>query len=69
MMSSSRPGHAARVFSENPARAGGSAGHPEASAKLSPEDISPTRGLGNSIPASVRPVDDPARLWPTKSSF
>ena len=36
---------------------------------MSPEDISPARGLGNSIPATVPPVDDPARLWPTKSSF
>jgi hypothetical protein len=34
-----------------------------------PEDISPARGLGNSIPASVPPVDDQSRLWPTKSSF
>jgi hypothetical protein len=37
--------------------------------QLSPEDISPARGLDNSIPASDPPVDDPARLWPTKSSF
>jgi hypothetical protein len=35
----------------------------------SPEDISPARGLGNSTPASVPPVDGPARLRPTKSSF
>jgi hypothetical protein len=34
-----------------------------------PEGISPARGLGNSTPTSIPPVDDPARLWPTKSSF
>jgi hypothetical protein len=38
-------------------------------AQLSPEDISPTRGLGRSTPASVSLTDDPARLRPTKSSF
>jgi hypothetical protein len=37
--------------------------------QLSPEDISPVCGLGNSTPASVPPADDPARLRPTKSSF
>jgi hypothetical protein len=36
---------------------------------LSPEDISPARGLGRSTPASVSLTDDPARLRPTKSSF
>jgi hypothetical protein len=34
-----------------------------------PKDISPARGLGNSTPASVPPVDGPTRLQPTKSSF
>jgi hypothetical protein len=33
------------------------------------EDISPARGIGDSTPASVPPVDDSARLRPTKSSF
>jgi hypothetical protein len=37
--------------------------------QLSPEDISPAHGLGNSTPASVPPVDGPVRLRPTKSSF
>jgi hypothetical protein len=37
--------------------------------QLYPEDISLARGLGSSTPASVPPVDDPARLRPTKSSF
>jgi hypothetical protein len=34
-----------------------------------PKDISPACGLGSSTPASVPPVDDPARLRPTKYSF
>jgi hypothetical protein len=34
--------------------------------QLSPEDIHPAHGLGNSTPTSVPPVDDPARLRPTK---
>jgi hypothetical protein len=37
--------------------------------QLSPEDISPARGLGNPTPASVPPVDGPARLQPTKHLF
>jgi hypothetical protein len=42
---------------------------PQSLSQLSPKDISPARGLGNSTPASVPPVDGPARLRPTKSSF
>jgi hypothetical protein len=42
---------------------------PRSLSQLSPEDISPAHGLGNSTPASVPPADDPARLRPTKSSF
>jgi hypothetical protein len=42
---------------------------PRGLGQLSPEDISPACGLGGSTPASDPPVDDPARLWPTKSSF
>jgi hypothetical protein len=42
---------------------------PRSLSQLSPKDISPARGLGNSTPASVPPVDGPARLRPTKSSF
>jgi hypothetical protein len=37
--------------------------------QLSSEDTSPAHGLGNSTPVSVPPVDGPARLRPTKSSF
>jgi hypothetical protein len=32
--------------------------------QLSPEDISPAHGLGSPTPASVPPMDDPARLQP-----
>jgi hypothetical protein len=42
---------------------------PRSLSQLSPEDISPAHGLGNSTPALVQPVDSPARLRPTKSSF
>jgi hypothetical protein len=42
---------------------------PRSLSQLSPEDISPARGLGNSTPASVPLVDGPDRLRPTKSSF
>jgi hypothetical protein len=59
----------ARVSSRDPARADGSAGRPEASSQLSLEDTSPAHGLGNLTPALVPPVDGPARLQPTKSSF
>jgi hypothetical protein len=37
--------------------------------QLSPEDVSPAHGLGNPTPASVPPVDGPARLRPTKLLF
>jgi hypothetical protein len=32
--------------------------------QLSPEDVSPAHGLGSPTPASVPPMDDPARLQP-----
>jgi hypothetical protein len=37
--------------------------------QLSPEDISPARGLDNLTLTSVPPVDGPARLRPTKLLF
>jgi hypothetical protein len=49
-------------------QAGGSAGHPRGLGQPSPEDVSPTRGLGRSISASVPLTDRPARLRPTRSS-
>jgi hypothetical protein len=42
---------------------------PRSLSQLSPEDTSPAPGLGNPTPALVPPMDSPARLWPTKSSF
>jgi hypothetical protein len=42
---------------------------PRSLTQLYPEDASPARGIGDPTPASVPPVDDPARLRPTKSSF
>jgi hypothetical protein len=42
---------------------------PQGLSQLSPEDTSPAHGLGNPTPALVPPVDGPARLRPTKSSF
>jgi hypothetical protein len=42
---------------------------PRGLSQLSPEGIGPACGLGNPTPASIPPVDDPARLRPTKSSF
>jgi hypothetical protein len=41
---------------------------PRSLSQLSPKDISPARGLGNSTPVLVPPVDGPARLRPMKSS-
>jgi hypothetical protein len=37
--------------------------------QLSPEDASPAHGLGSPTPGLVPPVDDPARLRPTKLLF
>jgi hypothetical protein len=37
--------------------------------QLSPEDASLAHGLGSPTPGLVPPVDDPARLWPTKLLF
>jgi hypothetical protein len=42
---------------------------PRGLSQLSFKDVSPTRGLGWSTPASVPLADDPARLRPTRFSF
>ena len=42
---------------------------PRGLGQLSSKDVSPTRGLGWSISASVPLTDDPARLRPTRFSF
>jgi hypothetical protein len=67
--SSSRPGHRrpGLLRESGPSRRLG--WPPRGLGQLSPEDISPARGLGRSTPVSVPLTDDPARLRPTKSSF
>jgi hypothetical protein len=67
--SAPRPGHRRQglLQESGPSRRLGRP--PRSLGQLSPEDISPARGLGNSTPAQVPPVDSPARLRPTKSSF
>jgi hypothetical protein len=67
--SAPRPGHRRQGLLQESGSSRRLGRSPRGLGQLSPEDISPARGLGNSIPASVPPVDDPARLWPTKSSF
>jgi hypothetical protein len=42
---------------------------PRSLSQLSPEDIGPAHGLGNPTLVPVPPVDGPAWLRPTKSSF
>jgi hypothetical protein len=67
--SSPRPGHHRQGLLQESGSSRRLGQSPRGLGQLSPEDIIPARGLGNSIPAIVPPVDDPARLWPTKSSF
>jgi hypothetical protein len=67
--SAPRPGHRRQgLFQESGSsrRLGRS---PRSLSRLSPEDISPACGLGNSTPVPVPPADGPVRLRPTKSSF
>jgi hypothetical protein len=42
---------------------------PRSLSQLSPKDTSPARGLDNSTPAFVPPVDDPVKPRPTKLPF
>ena len=67
--SAPRPGHRRQGLLQEPGPSRRLGRPPRSLSQLSPEDISPAHGLGNSTPASVPPVDDPARLRPTKSSF
>jgi hypothetical protein len=69
MTSAPRPGHHRQGLLQESGSSRRLGRPPRSLSQLSPEDISPARGLDNSTPASVPPVDDPARLWPTKSSF
>jgi hypothetical protein len=67
--SSPRPGHRRQGLLRESGSGRRLGWSPRGLGQLSPEDISPTRGLGRSTPALVPLTDDLARLWPTKSSF
>jgi hypothetical protein len=67
--SAPRPGYHRQGLFQEPSPSRRLARPPRSLSQLSPEDISPAHGLGNSTPVLVPPVDGPARLRPTKSSF
>src|SRR5688500_1989506 len=69
MTSSSRPGHRRQGLLQESGSSRRLGWSPRGLGQLSPEDISPARGLGRSTSASVPLTDDLARLQPTKSSF
>jgi hypothetical protein len=57
------------VSSRNPGRADASAGRPEASASYPPRTSARLMASATQLRRAVPPVDGPARLRPTKSSF
>jgi hypothetical protein len=63
------PGHRCQGLLQEPGPSRRLDRPPRSLSQLSPEDTSPAHGLGNPTPALVPPVDGPARLRPTKSSF
>jgi hypothetical protein len=67
--SAPRPGHRRQGLLQEPDPSRRLGRPPRILSQLSPEDTSSARGLGNLTPALVPPVDGPARLRPTKSSF
>jgi hypothetical protein len=67
--SAPRPGHRRQGLLQEPGPSRRLDRPPRSLSQLSPEDTSPTCGLGNSTPALVLPVDGPARLRPTKPLF
>jgi hypothetical protein len=67
--SAPRPGHRCKGLLQKPGPSRRLGRPPRSLSQLSLEDTSPARGLGNSTPALVPPVDGPARLRPMKSSF
>jgi hypothetical protein len=69
MTSAPRSGHRRQGLLQEPGPSRRLGRSPRSLSQLSPEDTSPAHGLGNSTPALVPPVDGPARLRPTKSSF
>jgi hypothetical protein len=58
--SAPRPGHRRQGLLQEPGPSRRLGRPPRSLSQLSPEDTSPTRGLDNSSPALVPPVDDPA---------
>jgi hypothetical protein len=66
--SAPRPGHRRQGLLQESGSSKRLGRPPRSLSQLSPEDISPAHGIGDTTPASVPPVDDPARLRPTKSS-
>jgi hypothetical protein len=67
--SAPRPGHRCQGLLQEPGPSRRLGRSPRSLSQLFPEDTSPAHGLGNPTPALVPPVDGPARLRPTKSSF
>jgi hypothetical protein len=67
--SASHPGHRRQGLLQEPGPSRRLGRPPRSLSQLSPEDIHPAHGLGNSTPASVPPEDDPARLRTTKLLF
>jgi hypothetical protein len=68
-MSAPRPGHRRQVLLKEPGPSRQLGRPPQSLSQLTPEDTSLARGLDNSTPALVPPVDDPARPRPTKLPF
>jgi hypothetical protein len=69
MTSAPRPGHRRQGLLQEPGPSRRLGRPPRSLSQLSLEDTSPAHGLGNPTPALVPPVDGPARLRPTESSF
>jgi hypothetical protein len=67
--SAPHPSHRRQGLPQEPAPSRRLGRPPRSLSQLSLEDTSPAHGLGNPTPALVQPVDGPARLRPTKSSF
>jgi hypothetical protein len=67
MTSSPHPGHRRQGLLRESGSGRRPGRSPRGLGQLSPVDIGSAQGLGNSIPASVPPADDPARPRPIKS--
>jgi hypothetical protein len=67
--SAPRPGHRRQGLLQEPGPSRRLGRPPRSLSQLSPEDTSPNRGLDNSTPTLVPPVDDPAKPRPTKLPF